>query len=118
MPIDRVVPVAPYRRGVNVCGAEFGETHLPGTQGRDYTFNSEATFRYFAEKGLGLIRLPLQWERLQHTPGGPLDAAYLAGVESNVAWAKAHGAEIILEVHNFARYSVPAGGSLETYVID
>ncbi len=107
-----------YRRGVNVAGAEFGQGNLPGTLGRDYTFNSEATFRYFAEKGLGLIRLPLRWERLQHTPGGPLDEAYLAGVKSNVAWAKAHGAEVILDVHNFARYSVPVGASLETYVID
>jgi endoglucanase len=107
-----------YRRGVNVAGAEFGQSNLPGTLGRDYTFNSEATFRYFAEKGLGLIRLPLQWERLQHTPGGPLDAAYLAGVKSDVAWAKAHGAEIILDVHNFARYSVQTDGLLETYVID
>jgi len=107
-----------YRRGVNVAGAEFGQSNLPGTLGRDYTFNSEATFRYFAEKKLGLIRLPLQWERLQHTPGGPLDAAYLAGVKSNVAWAKAHGAEIILDIHNFARYSVRTGGALETYVID
>jgi endoglucanase len=107
-----------YRRGVNVAGAEFGQSSLPGTLGRDYTFNSESTFRYFAEKNLGLIRLPLQWERLQHTPGGPLDPAYLAGVKSNVAWAKAHGAEIILDIHNFARYSVAAGGSLQTYVID
>jgi endoglucanase len=107
-----------YRRGVNVAGAEFGQSSLPGTLGHDYTFNSEATFRYFVEKKLGLIRLPLQWERLQHAPGAPLDAAYLAGVKSDVAWAKAHGAEIILDIHNFARYSVQAGALLQTYVID
>ena len=107
-----------YRRGVNVAGAEFGMSNLPGTQGRDYTFNSENTFRYFADKELGLIRLPLQWERLQHTPGGPLDTAYLAGVKQDVAWAAAHGAEIILDVHNYARYSVSSGGPLQTYVID
>jgi endoglucanase len=107
-----------YRRGVNVAGAEFGQSSLPGALGRDYTFNSENTFRYFAEKNLGLIRLPLQWERLQHTPGGPLDPAYLAGLKSDVAWAKAHGAEIILDIHNFARYSVQSRATLQTYVID
>src|SRR5215467_12616556 len=98
------VVLAQYRRGVNVAGAEFGTTNLPGTLGRDYTFNSESTFRYFAEKGLGLIRLPLQWERLQQTPRGPLDEDYLSGIKRNVAWAKAHGAEVILDIHNFARY--------------
>src|SRR5438105_13741494 len=47
----------------------------------DYTFNTEASFRYFAEKRLGLIRLPLQWERLQPIPQGPLDASYLANIK-------------------------------------
>jgi uncharacterized protein (TIGR03437 family) len=96
--------VAQYRRGVNVAGAEFGMSNLPGTLGRDYTFNSEATFRYFAEKNLGLIRVPLQWERLQPILHAPLDADYLAGVKGDVGWAKAHGAEVILDIHNFARY--------------
>ncbi len=109
---------AQHRRGVNVAGAEFGQSNLPGTVGRDYTFNSENTFRYFANKKLGLIRLPLQWERLQHTPGAALDPAYLAGVKSEVAWAKAHGAEVILDIHNFGRYSAGSGGALQTYIID
>jgi endoglucanase len=95
---------AQYRRGVNLAGAEFGMNNLPGTLGRDYTFNSEASFRYFAEKRLGLIRLPLQWERLQPGLQGPLDPAYLANVKRSVAWAKTHGAEVILDIHNFARY--------------
>jgi endoglucanase len=111
-------PALAYRRGVNVSGAEFGQSSLPGTLGRDYTFNSENTFRYFAEKKLNLIRLPLQWERLQHTPGAPLDSAYLAGAKTNVAWVKTHGAEIILEIHNFGRYSVQTGTTLGTYIID
>jgi endoglucanase len=107
-----------FRRGVNVAGAEFGQSNLPGTPGRDYTFNSESTFRYFADKKLGLVRLPMQWERLQHAPGAALDSAYLAGIKSNVAWAKAHGVEVILDIHNFARYTVQTGNSLQTYVID
>lgn len=107
-----------YRRGVNLAGAEFGNNHLPGTLGRDYTFNSEASFRYFAEKGLRLFRLPLQWERLQPALGGPLDDAYLANLKRDVAWARAHDSEVILDIHNFGRYSINEGGSLKTYVID
>src|SRR4051794_32172863 len=95
---------AQYRRGVNLAGAEFGAGTLPGSLGREYTFNSEASFRYFASKHLGVIRIPLQWERLQPAPQGPLDPAYLANLHNNVAWAKANGAEVIIELHNFARY--------------
>ncbi|MBZ5582826.1 MAG: cellulase family glycosylhydrolase [Acidobacteriia bacterium] len=93
-----------YRRGVNVAGAEFGQSQIPGVFGRDYWFNSENTFRYFGEKGLGLIRVPLLWERLQPAPGGPLDAAYLNHLKDNIAWAGAHGAEVIIDIHNFGRY--------------
>jgi endoglucanase len=107
-----------YRRGVNVAGAEFGEKNLPGVFGRDYTFNSEATFRYFGEKGLGLARIPLRWERLQPALGGPLEGAYLGRLKSNVAWAKAHGVEVILDIHNFGRYSIEEAGALREYVID
>jgi endoglucanase len=107
-----------YRRGVNVSGAEFGMAHIPGVFNTDYTFNSEATFQYFGDKKLGLIRLPLLWERLQPTLGGPLDDAYLAHLEQDIAWAKAHGDAVIIDIHNFARYSMNENGSLVTYTID
>jgi endoglucanase len=107
-----------HRRGVNIAGAEFGMSNIPGTLGTDYTFNSESTFQYFAARHLGLIRLPLLWERLQPKLRGPLDPAYLANLKSNVAWAKAHGGEVIVDIHNFARYSFNEGGSLKTYAID
>lgn len=109
---------AQHRRGVNVSGAEFGMSAIPGTLGHDYTFNSEPTFQYFAGKRLGLLRIPLLWERLQPLLRGPLDPAYLANLKQNVAWAKAHGGEVILDIHNFARYSFNQNGKLQTYVID
>lgn len=109
---------AQYRRGVNVSGAEFGMTNIPGLLGHDYTFNSENTFRYFSQKKLGLVRLPLLWERLQPALQGPLDPAYLSNLKLNVAWAKAHGGEVIVDIHNYARYSFNEGGSLKAYIID
>src|SRR2546429_31114 len=47
-----LVPPLPaqYLRGVNLSGAEFGENQIPGTFNRDYTYNSETSFRYFAAK--------------------------------------------------------------------
>jgi len=107
-----------FLRGVNLAGAEFGENNLPGTLGRDYTFNSETTYRYFGAKNLNLVRMMLRWERLQPVLRGPLDANYLAGVKNNVAWAKAHGDRVILDIHNYGRYKINENGVLTTYTLD
>ncbi len=107
-----------YVRGVNLCGAEFGRGALPGEFGRDYTYNSEASFRYFAAKGLNLFRVCLRWERLQPALRGPLDAENLARLKENVGWAKAAGGRVIVDIHNFGRYAVNEAGSLKEYAID
>src|ERR1700687_2972290 len=107
-----------YFRGVNLAGAEFGENNLPGTLGRDYTFNSETTYRYFGAKNLSLVRLMLRWERLQPALRGPLDSNYLAGVRNNIAWAKAHGDKVILDIHNYGRYKLTENGVSNTYTLD
>ena len=36
-----------YLRGVNLAGAEFGDTKIPGALNTDYTYNSERSFQYF-----------------------------------------------------------------------
>jgi endoglucanase len=107
-----------YSRGINLAGAEFGENNLPGTLGRDYTFNSETTYRYFGAKNLNLVRLMLRWERLQPVLRGPLDANYLTGVKNNIAWAKAHGDRVVLDIHNYGRYKLTESGVLNTYTLD
>ncbi len=109
---------AQYLRGVNLCGAEFGQAHLPGVFNTDYTYNSEASFRYFAAKNLGLIRLPVRWERLQPVLGGPLDAQNLALLKQDIAWAAAHGALVSIDIHNYGRYGIEENGQLNIYIID
>jgi len=109
---------AQFFRGVNISGAEFGQTHLPGVYNTDYTYNSELTFRYFAARNLNLVRFPLQWERLQPVLRGPLDPQNLSLLKGVVSWAKADGNLLILDIHNYARYSINENGKLNTYVID
>lgn len=109
---------AQYSRGVNLAGAEFGEDSIPGVFNHDYTYNSEASFRYFAAKNLGLVRLPVRWERLQPTPGGPLDPSNLALLKADIGWAAAHGAKVIIDIHNYGRYRMNENGTLNEYVID
>ena len=87
MPFSLVSPSqAQYLRGVNLSGAEFGASHLPGIFNTDYTFQSENSFRYFGGRNLGLIRFPIQWERIQPSLNGPLDAGYLALLKQSIAW--------------------------------
>lgn len=106
-----------YRRGVNVSGAEFGSGNIPGQLGRDYTFNSEATFQYFGDKTLSLTRICLLWERLQPALSGPLDPTYLQHLKENITWAKAHGVEVIINIQNYGRYTLP-GAPSGGYIID
>jgi endoglucanase len=98
------------RRGVSLAGPEFGTQRPgfsnanPGVFGRDYTYNSEQTVAYFCARGLSLLRLPLRWERLQPRPGQALDDGELHRVKRFVGWARGHGGEVILDVHNYGRY--------------
>ena len=92
------------RRGVNMSGADFGEPNFPGLLGHDYTFNTEQTYRYFADRGLKLFRIGVKWERLQPVPGGPLDAAYLNGLRTNLDWTESAGAVAVINLQNFGRY--------------
>ena len=106
-----------FKRGVNLSGAEFGQA-LPGVEGTDYTFNSEQTFQYFAANGLTLLRVPIQWERMQPQLNGPLDHNYLAGLKRDIAWAKQYGMWVNIEIQNFGRYTLDQGGWTQECVID
>jgi endoglucanase len=64
--------------GVNLSGAEFGNTPTPGdtgTFGTDYTYPTDAEVDYFISKGMNTFRLPFRWERLQPTLDSPLNSA-------------------------------------------
>ncbi len=99
--------------GVNLSAGEFGST-LPGTYGVDYLYpgidaqgyNNAWEMDYFHSKGLNLIRLPLQWERLQHTLNGPLSTFDLGLIDQVLANAAAHGMTVIIGPHNFARRTI------------
>jgi endoglucanase len=67
---------------------------------------------------LGFIRLQILWERLQPVLGGPLDPTNLGYLKQDIAWAKAAGAQISIDPHNFGRYSINQNGVLSTYIID
>lgn len=89
--------------GVNLSGAEYGK--VGALHGRDYTYPTKTTIAYYAGKGIHLIRLPFKWERMQSEVAGPLDVAELKLLDGAIALAREHGARVIIEPHNYARYN-------------
>lgn len=123
-----------YRRGVNVsaadgwmrpeaaqAGATPNSNLSPGVHGEDYWYPGLSpdpqtglnTFEYLYERGVDVVRLPFRWERLQSTPGGPLDRRNLAELEDSVAAAGQAGLEVVLDLHNFGGYWMEVGGTVK-----
>lgn len=90
--------------GVNLSGAEFSSSKLPGTPYKDYTFPTEAELTYIAAQGANVIRLPFRWERIQPTPMGELAAGEMKRLQNTVVSANAKGLCVILDMHNYAKY--------------
>src|SRR5262249_9672390 len=80
-------------RGLNRAGGEYGST-WEGWDNNPYFGWPSAAIRmndldHFASKGMNVVRLPISWERLQHTLNGPLDPEYRCNLEKYVAAATA-----------------------------
>lgn len=95
-----------------VAGLEFGHctNEDPGIHGQRYWANSERTYEYFTQKGIDLFRVGFRWERLQPKLSGPLDEGYLDLIRKNVEWAAKHGGQVVLDLHNYARYTMVVDG--------
>lgn len=90
--------------GVNLSGAGFGSSVLPGKHGTNYIYPAESYYQKYAELGLDLIRLPFLWERIQPQLDRELDAAQLARLVQSLDFAHNHGVKVILDLHNYYRY--------------
>lgn len=111
--IPAVSAAVPFR-GVNLSAAEFGffgdspevlaDNRLPGVHGVDYRYADPADFDGFVAQGLNTFRIPFRWERIQPAPGGALDGAELGRLRDVVNYATGLGANVILDVHNYARF--------------
>ncbi|GEM_PF-1114025 len=95
----------PLMFGVNLAGAEFD----------DHTFwqTNPAVWDYYRNKGLTLIRLPFKWERVQSSLNVPVN---FSNLDACVDLARARGMKVILDMHNYNKYSgVRVGTGAVTY---
>jgi endoglucanase len=97
--------------GVNIAGAEFNPQLIPGIYGQHYFYPDPSNVDYFATKGMNVIRLPVLWERLQRQLQDKLDETEIARVDAVVTHITAKGMMVIIDVHNYAKYSDAVIGS-------
>lgn len=97
-------PTGSRFHGVNLNGADFASSALPGVEGRDYGWPTHAEVDYFTAKGVNTFRVGFLWERLQPKAYGELNAGYAAKLDDLVAYATSRGANVVLNPQNFARY--------------
>jgi Ca2+-binding RTX toxin-like protein len=86
--------------GVNLAGAEFG-SNVPGVFGTDYTYPTHTEIDYYAAKGMGVIRLPFLWERVQRSEFAGLDSTELGRLDDVVNYATGKGLKIEIEPHDY-----------------
>ncbi|WP_432986906.1 glycoside hydrolase family 5 protein [Dactylosporangium sp. CA-233914] len=106
-----------YLRGVNLAAGSFAAsdsnggfgTTNPGHYGQDYTYETPSSYRFLAERGVRLVRLAVNWERLQPRPFGPLDATELGRVRDALGHARAAGLMVIVDLHNYGDYALGGG---------
>lgn len=102
-------PDAP--QGVALAGWEFsvsgdgGEGVRPGLR----IVHSGADLAYLARRGVGLVRLAMAWEVLQPALSAPLDGGALDELGAMLAAARDHGVDVVLDLHNYARYTGASG---------
>lgn len=95
---------APRLTGVNLAGAEFNSSKLPGVIFKDYTYPSSTELTYIAAQNANIIRLPFRWERIQPELNGALDPAELKRLQTTITQARQLGLCVLLDVHNYGTY--------------
>jgi endoglucanase len=109
-----------FLQGDNLSGAERGfgaaieETWgpaIPGIEGQTYTWPTPSVRTL--PTGMNIVRLPFEWERLQPTLNQDFDAAYVAKLRSTAGAWRDLGANVLLDVHNYAYYKVNGRGTTE-----
>lgn len=111
---DRVAPDGGIPLvGINLAGAEFAPHVLPGKLGRDFHFPEKRHLDYYRSKGIRLIRFPFLWERIQPELGERLNFRQVRLLKKVLSQAAANDQQVILDMHNYARYRGELIGSSE-----
>jgi endoglucanase len=98
-------------RGVNLSGLELNPGQLPGRLSFDFVAPTDAEYAQAAAAGLTVIRLPVEWARLQPRLDAPLDPVMLDILRAAVVGAEQHGLGLIIDIHDYGSYRGSPVGS-------
>ena len=87
-------------RGVNISGGEFGGP-APGKMFTNYAYPTKEEVDYYARSGLGIVRVPFLWERLQPEVDGSLSDADVKALKEIVDYSLSKGMVVALDMHNY-----------------
>ncbi len=94
-----------YMRGINIMDMGIGmSAPVPGVYGRNYTTTSLQNLKYIASRGHKVVRITINWERIQHCLGCPLDQPYLNLLLQQLRDVNSAGLKAIVDLHNYGRY--------------
>jgi endoglucanase len=107
-----------YLRGVALAAGSFGAGDTstdfsagnPGRYGAQYGYESAATYRDLADRGVRLVRLAVTWERLQPVPFGALSRDELVRVRTALHRAGRAGLAVVVDLHGYGEF-VAGGGA-------
>lgn len=105
----------PVYRGVNDCGGDWMD--LSTERNEAPRFSNRQHLEFLASKGVQVLRLPFRWEQVQPTLDGPFNPRAVAAIRRHIALARELGMQVILDPHNFARYTVVAEGGKKTLAL-
>jgi len=93
-------------QGVMVSGAEFGcYSSTCDPWANSYTWDLTGAGKWYTDRGMKLLRIPFRWERMQQGFGSSLNTTELTYLKSVVTTFLGYGATVIIDVHNYGRYS-------------
>jgi len=93
------IPYLPYLRGVNDTTFSW-----LGGYGDQSGNESVASYVFEAQHSVAVVRLPINWERIQPTLGGELDQAEVARLMTEISRARAAGIDVIIDLMEGCTY--------------
>lgn len=99
--------------GVNLSGAQYNAGKVGARLFFDYVYPTNAELDYYASKGMKIIRLPFDIDRLQPARLAALSATEAGYLDAVVQYAQTKGLIVLLDPHNFGYMNDNSGVSRE-----
>jgi endoglucanase len=106
-------------RWISLAGLEFGtllrgfSNANPGKLGQDFFLSGKQSFEKLAAMGFQSVRIPFRWERLQPELNGALSPDGVQALRHQLSLARAAGVSVMIDLHNYGRYSREQDGKVE-----